>query len=221
MTLDNYSNIIRKSLANDEKVERIFSFSSLYLNIKMIISFIGWAFLLSLIVVVLLIIQKNTPDFLELNRDLSPSYDFADNLNINNNLLVNIDSNNDSINFLQIAILVYIFLIIPLILFYFLFYIKISNEFVFTSNRVIVKKGWIGTKTISAKYNRITDINVSQSLIERIFKTGTLSINTAGSEGYELILKHVAHPYRLKKDLHTLKEKYIQANFKYSFNTKN
>jgi len=197
MTMDNFSNIIKKSLANDERVEKVFSLSSVYINIKMIISFIGWALLLCLVVIVLIIIQKNTSDFLELNRDLSPSYDFANNLNISNNSIINFNSNNNSINFVQIAILSYMFLIIPLILFYFLFYLKISNEYVFTNSRIIVKKGWIGTKTISAKYNRITDINVSQSLIERLFKTGTLSINTAGSEGYELILKHVAHPYQL------------------------
>lgn len=215
MTINNYSNIIKKSLGENEKVKSVFSLSKIYLNIKMAIAFVKWLIFLGLIVTVLLIIQENMPEFFNFNSDLNPAYELSSNINTNNsNFLSSFkDKNTEEINFIEIGIMVYIFIIIPLILFYYLFYLKVSNEFVFTTDRVLIKKGWIGTKTISAKFSRITDVNVSQSLIERILKTGTISINTAGSEGYEVILKHVAVPYSLKKDLHNLKEKYIRENY--------
>ncbi|MDA3802564.1 MAG: PH domain-containing protein [Patescibacteria group bacterium] len=219
MTINNYSSIVKRSLGQDEKVKSVFSLSKIYLNIKMIIAFIKWAIFLALITIVLMLVQENMPEFFNFNRDLNPVYNFSENIAVNDSGSFNFLNlkNGQNINFIEIAIMTYIFIIIPLILFYYLFYLKVSNEFVFTTDRVLIKKGWIGTKTISAKFSRITDVNVSQSLIERILKTGTISINTAGSEGYEVILKHVATPYNLKKDLHNLKERYIQENYGRSF----
>jgi membrane protein YdbS with pleckstrin-like domain len=220
MINNNYSNIIKKSLGDDEEVKKVFSLSQIYLNIKMAIAFIKWLIFLGLIVVVLIIIQENMPEFFNFNSDLNPAYNISSNVDINNSGFLSSfkDKNTEEINFIEIGLMAYIFIIIPLILFYYLFYLKVSNEFVFTTDRILIKKGWIGTKTISAKFSRITDINVSQSLIERILKTGTISINTAGSEGYEVVLKHVASPYNLKKDLHNLKEKYIDENYAYNLN---
>ncbi len=86
--------------------------------------------------------------------------------------------------------------------FYFEFYLKIANAYAFTNKRVLIHTGWLSTKTVSVDYNKITDVTVNEPLFDRIFtKTGHLTINTAGTGEKEVVLKHVASPYELKKKL--------------------
>ena len=108
-----------------------------------------------------------------------------------------------SINNILLIIALFFFLVVtPFIIFFNRFYIKISNEFVFTDKRIIVKRGWIETKVKTIYYDRITDISVNQSFLDRIIKTGTLSISTAGSDGYEAIISHIRKPYEVKSVLY-------------------
>jgi uncharacterized membrane protein YdbT with pleckstrin-like domain len=64
------------------------------------------------------------------------------------------------------------------------------------------------TKRTFAEYDSVQDIEITQSLMERILKIGTLHINTAGSHGQEIIFRGVRHcheveaaiRYRMKPD---------------------
>ena len=88
---------------------------------------------------------------------------------------------------------------------------RISNEFVLTDQRVVVKRGWLNIQTVSIQYARITDVSIAQTLIDRILKIGALSISTAGNEGHRIAMAHVEDPQGLKKELHELKEKYRRS----------
>lgn len=105
-------------------------------------------------------------------------------------------------------------LLISLIFFfYFLFYIPVSNIYVLTNKRIVVKRGWLSTETITGSYEKITDIYVSQTFIERfLFLTGTIKIDTAGDVGYEIVLSDVHNPEKLKAEILSLKDgKQIQS----------
>lgn len=80
-----------------------------------------------------------------------------------------------------------------------------ANRYLLTTRRVIIKKGVFAVKLISALYDKITHIQMDQSLYDRMFlHHGTLRIHTAGSEKDELILSYVESPIEFKNILERL-----------------
>lgn len=93
-------------------------------------------------------------------------------------------------------------IIFLLIVFYFAFYLRLANAYAFTSKRIIIHTGWLSTQTVSVDYAKITDIHIKEPFFERIItNTGSIAINTAGSSGLEVFLKHIERPYEVKKIL--------------------
>jgi|SRR3989344_2295198 len=98
------------------------------------------------------------------------------------------------------------FLMFFLALFYYGFYLRVSNSYAFTNKRIIVHTGWLSTNMKSVDYAKITDIHVREPFFERIVAhTGSLAINTAGSGSMEIVLRHVEAPYELKKRLDSIR----------------
>lgn len=96
--------------------------------------------------------------------------------------------------------------IIAIAAFYTLFYQTASNAYAFTNRRVLIHRGWLSTSSMSIDYDKITDIRVEQSFVDKLIsKTGTLSINTAGSIGVEVVLKNITDPYEVKKRLDSIR----------------
>lgn len=97
-------------------------------------------------------------------------------------------------------------LVAALAAFYFGFYLKVANAYAFTDHRVLIHTGWLSTKLVSTEFSKITDVTVTEPFLDSIiFKTGGIDINTAGSKGEEIKLKHVERPYELKKTLDSLR----------------
>jgi len=95
--------------------------------------------------------------------------------------------------------------------FYFGWYIKIANAYAFTNKRILIYRGWIATDIVSVDYSKITDIAAEEPFFEKIItKSGTLSINTAGSPQPEIVLRHIDSPYETKKKLDSLKDKSVK-----------
>jgi uncharacterized membrane protein YdbT with pleckstrin-like domain len=201
------SNIIKKSIGTDEEIKIGFSMCFRYLKFKITLSLLKWLLISILVFVVLSVTSSNWQfAFVPTSNNQDSFYENDLSSNFNNTSLEIIENNMDAILLTLVAI--YIFIIIPSVLFYNLYYLRISNEFVFSDKRVLVKTGWISTKMISINYNRITDAQIIQSLIDRILNIGSLAISTAGSEGYRISLSHISDPHNKKKLLHELKEAY-------------
>lgn len=204
------SNIVKKSISIDEKIELGFGICSRYLNLKLSISLLKWLLIFILAFIVLSIVSSNW-QFAFVPTANNQNYFYNNDLDSNiNSPALDISENNMEIIWLAL-IAIYIFIIIPSVIFYNLYYLRISNEFVFSNRRVLVKTGWISTKMISINHNRITDVSITQSLIDRLLNIGTLAISTAGSEGYRVSLSHINQPHNKKKLLHELKEEYRKS----------
>lgn len=92
--------------------------------------------------------------------------------------------------------------IIIFALFYFGWYLKAANAYAFTDKRVLVHKGWLSTHLISIDYDKITDIRISEPILDRLItKTGNLVIETAGTGLHGVVLIHLEKPYEIKKKL--------------------
>src|SRR3989344_748460 len=90
--------------------------------------------------------------------------------------------------------------------FYFGFYLKTANAFAFTNKRILVHRGWLSTKLISTDYLKVTDVMVTEPFLDRlIYHTGSLEIDSAGTNRENLVLSHVEHPHEIKKKLDELR----------------
>lgn len=80
-----------------------------------------------------------------------------------------------------------------------------SNRYLLTTRRVIIKKGLLSVKLTAALYDKITNLVVEQSIIDRLFMHhGTIVVNTAGVNKGEITLKYVDYPLELKNLLERL-----------------
>jgi membrane protein YdbS with pleckstrin-like domain len=74
-----------------------------------------------------------------------------------------------------------------------------SLVFIFTSRRVIIKKGIFSISITTAPYDKITHVQVEQKLLERMFyDTGTMIVHTAGPTPVEMKLVHIEKPFAVK-----------------------
>ncbi len=192
------SNIIKKSLGDKEEVKYKFSLSNEYVRIKLSAAILKWLLIISVLSMALFVFLDFKNDNQNLNGNQYFNYQGGSQI-----LSKEVDNNNWLI---WTALIFFLFIVLPILSLYNLYYLRISNEYFFTNQRVLIKKGWLSTKTVSIHYDRITDISVTQNLLDRILKIGSISISTAGSEGYEVNLNHVSKPYLLKKKLFSLKQ---------------
>lgn len=80
-----------------------------------------------------------------------------------------------------------------------------ANRYLLTTRRVIVKKGLFSVKLTAALFDKITHLEVDQSITDRLFlRHGTIIINTAGLNKGEISLKYVDSPMELKNLLERL-----------------
>lgn len=213
------SAIVKKLLGENEIIKKHFSISPRYIRLKLVISLFKWAVIFAVLNLLITFLQANWGRVFFLpstgqNYDYLPSGNLANNLNSS---ILNFNSILGGPDFLPIWLLlagIFLLIIAPLLFFYHLFYLPISNEFLFTNQRILIKRGWIGTRATSIHYNRITDVSISQGILDRLLHIGSLSISTAGSEGDRVALFHVAHPHNLKKELYDFKENYLNRQDK-------
>lgn len=80
-----------------------------------------------------------------------------------------------------------------------------SNRYLLTTRRVIIKKGIFGVKLTTTLYDKITHLEVDQTITDRLLlHHGSIIINTAGVTKGEIILKYVDYPLELKNLLERL-----------------
>lgn len=80
-----------------------------------------------------------------------------------------------------------------------------ANRYLLTTKRVMIKKGLFGVKLTAALFDKITHIEVDQSLLDRLLlHHGSILINTAGVNKGDFVLKYVDYPMELKNLLERL-----------------
>lgn len=100
----------------------------------------------------------------------------------------------DFVNLISILVLIY-----SVIMLIRLEYRIISRRYALTNERVLYSKGIFSENFKSASYNYITDVGFHQTLWDKIFNTGTLTVNTAGTNNYEIRYRKIRDPLKVKK----------------------
>jgi uncharacterized membrane protein YdbT with pleckstrin-like domain len=96
-----------------------------------------------------------------------------------------------------------------------------SKRYAITTQRIIVSEGIFSENFRSSVHEKITDIGLKQTLLDKILNTGTIYINTAGSDNVELTLEKISAPLTIKKQIsdiysHSRKTQENQHNIKHS-----
>ena len=80
-----------------------------------------------------------------------------------------------------------------------------SNRYLLTTRRVIIKRGLFSVKLTAALFDKITHLEVDQSIVDRmLLHHGTIIVNTAGLNKGEIVLRFVDYPLELKNLLERL-----------------
>jgi uncharacterized membrane protein YdbT with pleckstrin-like domain len=67
------------------------------------------------------------------------------------------------------------------------------TTYTLTDRRVLVSRGVLSRFTESIALDRVQDVRVRQGLLARVFKAGSVEIESAGRDGHE-VLRHVRDP---------------------------
>lgn len=79
-----------------------------------------------------------------------------------------------------------------------------SREYRFYENEVEVYEGFINITQNNTSYDRVTDISYNQPVTQRLFGTGTIKLNTAGSAYHEIKISYVDEPEQEYERLKTV-----------------
>ena len=74
-----------------------------------------------------------------------------------------------------------------------------SRRYALTDERLLYSRGIFSESFRSAPYARVTDIGFEQTFFDKIMDTGTLHINTAGTDNFEIRYRKISRPLEIKR----------------------
>ena len=94
-------------------------------------------------------------------------------------------------------------LIIGVFLFISMYLEKWTTERALTNRRLILKRGFIRRKTEEISFNRVEEVNLSQSILQRILGSGDIKVTGTGAG--EIMLKNIDDPLEVQKKVNELR----------------
>ena len=94
-------------------------------------------------------------------------------------------------------------LIIGVFLFISMYLEKWTTERALTNRRLILKRGFIRRKTEEISFNRVEEVNLSQSILQRILGSGDIKVTGTGAG--EIMLKNIDDPLDVQKKVNELR----------------
>ena len=94
-------------------------------------------------------------------------------------------------------------LIIGVFLFISMYLEKWTTERALTNRRLILKRGFIRRKTEEISFNRVEEVNLSQSILQRILGSGDIRVTGTGAG--EIMLKNIDSPLDVQTKVNELR----------------
>ena len=95
-------------------------------------------------------------------------------------------------------------LLIGFFIFFSMIIEKWTTERALTSRRLIVKVGLISRSTEEISCNRIEEVNLEQSIFQRILGCGNIKVTGVGSG--EIVLKNIDNPLEIQRKINELRQ---------------
>lgn len=83
-------------------------------------------------------------------------------------------------------------------------YVRWATEhYVVTTHRIVLREGFVARNGRDVPLNRINDVTFSHGVVERMFGSGTLVVESAGERG-QVVLADVPHVERVQRTVYDL-----------------
>ncbi|MBI4450903.1 PH domain-containing protein [Candidatus Woesearchaeota archaeon] len=84
-------------------------------------------------------------------------------------------------------------------------FIRTLNAVEIDRQKVTLSVGFFSVHTTTVYYEKVTDIRISQTLWQRLLRYGTIYVNTAGHNEYEIMETRLPNPHALRTLIESLK----------------
>lgn len=81
----------------------------------------------------------------------------------------------------------------------------VTTRYVLTTDRLILRTGVVARHGRDVPLNRVNDVSFSENLLERLLRSGTLVIESAGERG-QVTLANVPHVEHVQRELYRMVE---------------
>ncbi len=79
----------------------------------------------------------------------------------------------------------------------------LTTRYVLTTDRLIIRRGVVARHGRDVPLNRINDVSFSETLFERVLRSGTLVVESAGERG-QIELTDVPHVERVQREIYRM-----------------
>jgi uncharacterized membrane protein YdbT with pleckstrin-like domain len=90
----------------------------------------------------------------------------------------------------------------------------LTTRYVLTTDRLVIRSGILARHGRDVPLNRINDVSFSESVLERVLRSGTLVVESAGERG-QISLTHVPHVQRVQRELYRMVEEHQASHAGY------
>ncbi len=77
-------------------------------------------------------------------------------------------------------------------------FVRRGHTFVITDKRLLHRYKFLSKKSSSVYYAKVTDVHLTQGVMQRILGIGTVHINTAGTDATEMVYFGIKDPTKIK-----------------------
>ena len=95
-------------------------------------------------------------------------------------------------------------LIVGIFIFISMYIEKWTTERALTNKRLVIKRGLISRQTEEMSFNRIEEVNLKQSILQRLLGTGNIRVTGTGSG--EVVMKTIDDPLAVQKKLNEVRQ---------------
>ena len=95
-------------------------------------------------------------------------------------------------------------LIVGIFIFISMYIEKWTTERALTNKRLVIKRGLISRQTEEMSFNRIEEVNLNQSILQRLLGSGNIRITGTGSG--EVVMKNIDDPLAVQKKLNEVRQ---------------
>ena len=88
-------------------------------------------------------------------------------------------------------------LIVGIFIFISMYIEKWTTERALTNKRLVIKRGLISRQTEEMSFNRIEEVNLNQSILQRLLGSGNIRVTGTGSG--EVVMKNIDDPLAVQK----------------------
>ena len=95
-------------------------------------------------------------------------------------------------------------LIVGIFIFISMYIEKWTTERALTNKRLVIKRGLISRQTEEISFNRIEEVNLNQSILQRLLGSGNIRVTGTGSG--EVVMKNIDDPLAVQKKLNEVRQ---------------